>query len=231
MTRKTTWVAFLKGILLVTLLLLSACQADNRYSSDSSSYDNELEVQVSQDLRAIYLSLENGRFQEEEFDHQYAEYTSDFLEFIDLAEQFPNAVLIIDHNAVKIVDVDQLKETMSHNQRMLMVGYENPQEKIGIEEKDDSKVLSEMDPPLPEKGFCHFILNTGEGYDWPETTRVKLPVLHRLNNFNPSETLEELMQSLVKNKERYEYYAIQTYNYSWPSSVSEIDNSEVEASI
>lgn len=201
------------AFLLLLLLSLGGCTGHN------SVTEPVVKMAEKQNLQAIYLSLENGYFTAAEFEQQeHAELTADFPEFIRLAEQFPDAVLLIDHNAIQDVDIQRLKETMGRNERLLLIGYQNHREKIGLEEYWD-KPHEDTINPIPDRGFCHFILNDGKHSDFPGTWRGKLPLLQRIGHYNFHKTLDELMTAVVESKKHYEDGVGQAYNYIWESSV------------
>jgi hypothetical protein len=202
------------AFMMIFLLSLGGC-------SGNSMTEPAAPKTEKQKLQAIYLSRENGYFTAAEFEQQHAELTSDFSTFIRLADQFPDAVLLIDHNAIQDVDIQRLKGTISRNERLLLVGYQNPREKIGLEEYWDKPNSRDYDfaASIPDRGFCHFILNHGEHSDFREEWRQKLPLLQRIDQYNFNQTLDELMTAVVKNKKHYEGGSGQTYNYNWESSV------------
>lgn len=202
------------ALLLVFLLSLSGgCTGHNSMTESAAQKADK------QNLQAIYLSREDGYFTAADFEQQqHAELTSDFSVFIRLADQFPDAVLLIDHNAVQDVNIQRLKETMGRNERLLLIGYQNPREKIGLEEYWDKPHENPINP-IPDRGFGHFILNDGKHADFTEEWRQILPLLQRIDHYTFHKTLDELMTAAVKGKKHYEGGSGQTYNYNWESSV------------
>lgn len=198
---------------LIVMLLIVGCRG--RLNTNESLPASTAE----KDLQAIYLSNNNGYFSAAEIDKlSHAKMTDDFTEFIRLADQFPEAVLFIDNNAIQNVEVQKLKETMTKNERMLMVGYDGPNNKIGLEEYWD-KPGEEFSTNIPQRGFCQFILVTQEmHYDFPEMWQRKLPLLYRNDCYAFHKTMNEQMTGLVKNKMHYESAGGQKYKYTWESS-------------
>ncbi|NMA23595.1 MAG: hypothetical protein GX938_08855 [Spirochaetales bacterium] len=203
----------------VSFLLLLLLSLGGGCTGHNSMTEPVAQKAEKQNLQAIYLSREDGYFTAAEFElQQHAELTSDFSKFISLADQFPDAVLLIDHNAIQDVDIQQLKEIMGRNERLLLIGYQNPREKIGLEEYWN-KPHEDSATPIPDRGFCHFILNDGKHADFTEEWRQKLPLLQRIDQYTFHKTLDELMTAAVKSKKHYEGGSGQTYNYNWESSV------------
>lgn len=206
--------SLIPAFLLMFLLSLGGCTGNNSNITEPVTQKVE-----KKDLQVIYYSQKEGYFTVAEFEQQqYAELTSNFSEFISLAGKFPNAVLLIDHNVIQKVDIQRLKDTMGRNERLLLIGYQNPQEEIGLEEYWE-KPRKDSVTPLPDRGFCHFILNDGKHADLPETWQKKLPLLQRIDQYNSQKTLDELMTAVVKNKKQYEDGSGQSYNYNWKSSI------------
>lgn len=199
------------AFILMFLLPLGGC-------SGNSMTEPAAPKAEKQNLQAIYLSREDGYFTAAEFEQQHAELTSDFYTFIRLADQFPDAVLLIDHNSIQEVDIQRLKEIMGRNERLLLIGYQNPREKIGLEEYWDKPHENPI-TPVPEYGFCHFILNDGKHADFTKEWRQKLPLLQRIDYYAYYKTLDELMTALVEHKKDIEEYSGQSYKYNWESSV------------
>ncbi len=203
----------IKVPVLILLLMISICGC----SDGNTKTAKPVEPQITKEsLQAIYLSEENGYFSAAEIGKlKQAELTSDFAEFIRLAKQYPNAVLFIDHNAVKKVEIKELKGLLADNKQLLLVGYENPYQNIGLEEYWHKPLKGTFDK-LPNRGFCQFLLITDDKhFDFTEEWQKKLPLLYRNDCYSFPKTLDEQMKKMVKNKKQYEVNNGQAYNYEW----------------
>ena len=198
---------------LILLFMLSICGCGDGNIKIVKPVESPI---TKESLQAIYLSEENGYFSAAEIEKlKQAELTSDFAEFIRLAKQYPNAVLFIDHNAVRKVEIKDLKELLAENKQLLLVGYEDPYQNIGLEEYWH-KPLKEAFDKLPNRGFCQFLLITEDRhFDFTEEWQKELPLLYRNDCYSFPKTLDEQMKTMVKNKKQYEVNNGQTYNYVW----------------
>lgn len=204
-------------ILLFSLLVIFSLGGCGR---NLNTVDSLPASTAKEDLQAIYLSDNDGYFSAAEIDKlSHAELTANFSEFIRLADQYPDAVLFIDNNAIEKVEITKLKDIMAKNQRLLMVGYDDPDKNIGLEEYWEKPADKKAFQKLPQQGFCQLILVTQEmNYDFPEKWQKKLPLLSRNDSYAFHKTMNEQMTGIVKNKKTYEMISGQKYNCTWESS-------------